>query len=125
MIQLYVGLIAEGTSDYLFLQPIIEKTLLTIAYECKGQVDIDVKKIECDKGSGFTDYVLNAAKTVKENFITMLIVHADADAGTAEHTYSYKINSAKVLLEQQNERDFCKNLIAIVPIQETESWMLA
>jgi hypothetical protein len=44
MIQLFVGLIAEGTTDYLFLEPIIEKVLLDIAYDCRGQVDVDVKK---------------------------------------------------------------------------------
>ncbi|WP_019538868.1 MULTISPECIES: DUF4276 family protein [Proteiniphilum] len=125
MIQLFVGLIAEGTTDYLFLEPIIEKVLLDIAYDCRGQVDVDVKKIECDKGRGFTDYVLNAAQKGKENYISMFIVHTDADADSACHTYTHKINPAKTLLEQKEDSGYCKNLIALVPIQETESWMLA
>lgn len=125
MIQLYVGLIAEGTTDYLFLEPVIEKILLNIAYDCRGQVDINVKKIECDKGDSFSDYVINAAKKGKENYMTLLIVHADADATTALNTYTNKINPAKAILEQKEDNSFCKNLIALVPIQETEAWMLA
>lgn len=125
MIQLFVGLIAEGKTDYQFLEPIIEKVFLEIAYECKGQVDVDVKIIECDKGKGFTDYVLNAAKKGKENYISIFIVHTDADADSACHTYTHKIYPAKDLLEKMEDSDYCKNLIALVPIHETESWMLA
>ncbi|MDD5620835.1 MAG: DUF4276 family protein [Proteiniphilum sp.] len=126
MIQLFVGLIAEGKTDYQFLEPIIEKVLLDIAYECKGQVDVDVRKIECDKGrGGFTDYVLNAAKKGREDYISMFIVHTDADADSACHTYTHKINPAINLLKQKEDSGYCKNLIALVPIQETESWMLA
>lgn len=125
MIRLFVGLIAEGATDYLFLEPIIEKVFLEIAYNCRGEVDVDVKKIECDKGEGFTDYVLNAAQRGKENFISMFIVHTDADSNSASHTYAHKIRPAKTLLNEKKDSDYCKNMIALVPIHETESWMLA
>ena len=60
MVQLFVGLMAEGVTDYLFLKPVIEKALL----------DISSKEIDKDV-------------------------------------------------------DLCKELVAIVPVYETESWMLA
>lgn len=126
MAQLFIGLIAEGKTDYRFLEPIIEKTMIDIAYECKGQIDIDVKVIDCDKGDSFTDYVLNASQKGNEELgISMLIVHTDADDLSSDNAYNNKINPAKALLEQQSNSTHCKYLIALVPIRETESWMLA
>ncbi|ODS88043.1 MAG: hypothetical protein ABS44_09635 [Chryseobacterium sp. SCN 40-13] len=126
MAQLFIGLIAEGTTDYRFFEPIIEKTLIDIAYECKGQIDIDVKAIYCDKGDSFSDYILDASKTASQELgITMLIVHTDADDESSAKAYSNKINPTKALLEQKSDDTYCKKLIALIPIHETESWMLA
>src|SRR5690606_21420022 len=126
MAQLFIGLIAEGTTDYRFLEPIIEKALIGIVYECKGQVDIDVKVIDCDKGDSFTDYVLNASRKGNQELgITILIAHTDADDVSSDKAYNSKINPAKSLLKQQSDDTHCKNLIALIPIYETESWMLA
>lgn len=126
MAQLFIGLIAEGPTDYRFLELIIEKALINIAYDCKGQIDIDVKGIVCDKGDSFTDYVLNASKKGNQELgITILVVHSDADDLLSDNTYNYKVNPAKELLEQQSVDTHCKNLVALIPIRETESWMLA
>jgi hypothetical protein len=55
----------------------------------------------------------------------LLCVQADADRKKLNDTYQYKINPCKVELEKQNENEYCKTLVALVPIQETEAWMLA
>ncbi|WP_353164722.1 hypothetical protein [Empedobacter brevis] len=124
--QIFVGLIAEGTTDYRFLEPIIEKTLVDVTFDCRGQVDIDVKIIKCDKGNSFIDFVFNASKEGYDNYgINMLIVHSDADSSTSESTYTSKINPAKEYLQSEGTDCHCKNIIALVPIFETESWMLA
>lgn len=126
MAQLFLGLIAEGTTDYRFLKPIIEKALIDIAYNCKGQIDIDVRVIDCDKGHSFTEFVLNASqKGNLEYGITMLIVHTDADSLSSDDAYQRRIIPAQESLEQQLDTLYCKNLIALIPIYETESWMLA
>jgi len=126
MAQLFIGLIAEGITDYRFLEPIVEKALVDIAFNCKGQIDIDVKVIICDKGDSFADYVLNASKIGCQEFgITMLIVHADADNLSSNNVYEHKINPTRILLDQQSNDTHCKNLVALIPIRETEAWMLA
>lgn len=124
--QIFVGLMAEGKTDYRFLEPIIEKALVEIAFECKGQIDVDVKIIECDKGSSFIDFVSNASKIGHQELgVTMLVVHADADDTDANTTYEHKINPALTFLSEQSEDTHCKYAAALVPIQEVESWMLA
>jgi hypothetical protein len=108
MAQLFLGLIAEGNTDYRFLEPIVEKALIEIAYKCKGQIDIEVRVINCDKGVSFNDLVLNASKKGNLEFgISMLIVHTDADHLSSENAYQNKFIPAKQVLEQQADTYPC------------------
>lgn len=126
MIQIFAGLLAEGTTDVRFLKPIVEKTLINVAFTCKGQVEIELLPLDKDKSLNFVQEVLQASKKGVETFgMTILCVHTDADATNNVNTYQYKINPAQIELGKQSDVDYCKNLVAIVPIQETESWMLA
>jgi hypothetical protein len=127
MTQIFVGLITEGTTDIDFLLPIIEKTFNKVAFQCKGQIDVEIFPIEISKIKlGFIEQVITASKKGFDDFgMTVLCVQADADTKNLENTYEYKIKPAKVELEKQNDKAYCKNLVAIVPIQETEAWMLA
>lgn len=126
MKQLFVGLMAEGKTDYRFLEPIVEKVLTGIVFECLGQIDVDVKVIECDKGNNFIEFVTNAShKGQQEYGITMLIIHTDADDSTVDAAYNNKIRPAISFLSSQKEETHCKNIAALVPVQETEAWMLA
>jgi hypothetical protein len=128
MAQIFAGLFTEGKTDIRFLQAIVQKTLEAIAFdECSGQFDIELSPIGINKtGLGFIEQVLEASKKGREDFCMMLLcVQADADRKKLNDTYQYKINPCKVELEKQNENEYCKTLVALVPIQETEAWMLA
>lgn len=121
--QLFVGLFTEGTTDIRFLEPVVEKTLNQIASE----IEFLVIPIEIIKtGLSFNQQVLTASKKAfEEDGISILCVQADADARSLEDTLEYKITPARILLEEQSETEYCKTLVAIIPIQETEAWMLA
>jgi Domain of unknown function (DUF4276) len=127
MAQLFAGLFTEGSTDTRFLQSIVQKTLEATAFDCVGQFDIYVSPIEIDKTNlSFENQVLNASKKGMEELgISIICVHADADNSNANDTYRNRINTAKMELNNQNDTDYCKLLVAIVPIQETESWLLA
>lgn len=126
MAQIVVGLIAEGDTDYRFLEPVIENTLMGIVFDCRGQIEVFVKAIKCEKGDSFTDYVLNASQKGYEEYgITMLVVHTDADNISSANAYQNKINPARTLLQNQTDDARCKSMVALVPVRETESWMLA
>lgn len=127
MQQIFIGLMTEGTTDWRFLESIVKRTFIEVSLECKKMIDVNtiflVKDLEQQK---FVDKILEASKKGYQEFgMTILCVQADADTKTLKDTYQYKINPAKEALRQQNKEEYCKILVAIVPLQETESWMLA
>jgi hypothetical protein len=127
MSQLFAGLFVEGTTDISFLSSIVERTLQNVAFDCKGEIDLEVKEIKIDKsGLGFCEQVIMASeKGFSEFGITILCVHSDADNKKLEDTYQNRINQAIDRLKLLEANQYCKILVAIVPIQETEAWMLA
>lgn len=126
MAQLFVGLAAEGETDYRFFAPIVEKVLTETVFDCQGQIDVDVKIIDCDKGDSFINFVSNASQKGHQEYgITMVIIHTDADNLSAKTVYRSKIKPVLFFLENQSEETHCKNIAALVPIHETEAWMLA
>lgn len=123
---LYAGLIAEGSTDYIFLQSIIEKTLIECAFECRGDVDINVIEIKCSKGESFKDYVFNGrTKGTEEYGLSSLIVHADSDSPSQKNVLEYKFKPVFDEIEINLTDKLCRHIIPLIPIHETESWMLA
>lgn len=121
---LFVGFMGEGITDHRFLIPIIEKILIELAYECHGQIDTKLIEIPCNKES-FVEMVLCACKKGFEEYaISIMIVQTDADDITNNNAYKYKINPA-VEAVNKYEGEICRLFIPLVPIFETESWMLA
>ncbi len=127
MQQLLIGLMTEGTTDWRFLESIIKRAFYEISFECHTMVEVySINFINNLEELKFVDKVLEASKRGREEFgITILCIHSDADTKTLKETYQYKINPAKETLQQQNEIEYCKIMVAIVPMQETESWLLA
>ncbi len=127
MQQLIIGVITEGTTDWRFLESIIKRVFYEISFECHNVVEVySINFINNLEELKFVDKVLEASKKGYQEFgITILCVQADADKKTLDETYKYKIEPAKEALRKQNKEEYCKTLVAIVPIQETESWMLA
>jgi Domain of unknown function (DUF4276) len=120
------GLFTEGTTDNRFLSSVVERTLENVAFDCSGEIEIKVEIITIKKsGLKFREQVLEASKIAFDKFgILLLFVHTDSDSNSDELIFQSKIiPTQKTLLEQDDS--FCKHLIAIVPIQMTESWMIA
>lgn len=119
-----IGFITEGPTDIRFLRPIIKRTFEEIAFECKGEIEV-FDPVYVDSGIGpFSERVLNAAKNAEKNGLMVLCVHTDSDNKRDAQVFNNKIIPAFREVNNSAE-EICKNLIAIVPIQMTEAWMLA
>jgi hypothetical protein len=121
------GMFTEGTTDVRFLESVVKKTLDDLAFECTGDIETELKIIEIDKtGLSFNEQVFLASKTAKEEYdVLMLFIHTDADYNDDSVVFNSKIIPAKTFLDEQDDKLVCKKVIAIVPIQMTEAWMLA
>ncbi|WP_396151336.1 DUF4276 family protein [Flavobacterium sp.] len=121
------GLYTEGNTDVRFLSSVVERTLFEIAYYCTGDIETKLEILEFSKtGLSFNDQVLEASKLGHEKYgILLLFIHTDSDDENDIQVFQSKISPALDLLSQQNKDKYCKNLVAIVPIQMTESWMIA
>ncbi len=126
--QIFIGIFAEGTTDLAFLEPVVEKTFNDILYrECQGVYDPIIEKIMITKtGKSFIEQVEAASQQGFDEFGMMILcVHTDADAPSAADTYAHKITPMLHQLTALDTSEYCKNIVPIIPIYETESWMLA
>jgi hypothetical protein len=123
---LLTGLFTEGTTDIRFLESIVKTTLENLAIECSGYIETELEIIKIEKkGLSFNQQVLKAAEKAKKDFeILILFIHTDSDNSDDTNVFNTKIIPAKQLINQQKDDNVCKKIVALVPIQMTESWML-
>lgn len=121
------GLFTEGTTDIRFLESVVKTTLENLAIECSGYIETELEIIKIEKtGLSFNQQVLKAAEKAKNDFeILILFIHIDSDNRDDSLVFKSKIIPAIELINQQEDDAVCKKIVAIVPIQMTESWMLA
>lgn len=124
--QLIIGFACEGNTDELFLESIIKRTFEEIAcQECQTEIEIfSVQHINKKPGK-FIDTVVSYAQKSYESGVSVLCVHSDADNETDEDVFAKKINPAFTAVSSSPQNNICSNLVAIVPVQIIEAWMLA
>jgi len=123
---LVLGLYAEGPTDHDFLPPVIRRTVEEIlAQHEQSEIDeasILIIELTEDQRKDRAESILHAA--CKACGYHALIVHSDAD-----HPEPYKARVERIqpgfdLVQQANE-GVCKDLVAIIPVQAIEAWILA
>lgn len=123
--QVIIGFATEGTTDVRFLESIIQRTFEEVAVECKGDIQVmPIQSLEKVTGESFVEMVLEYAKRSIEHGVMVLCIHTDADGSDDRKAFTYKITPAFESV-QHTIADICKILVAIVPVQMTEAWMLA
>ncbi len=122
---LVIAFYAEGTTDIRFLSKIILRTTEEIILNRSQSIisvlepfPIEVKKT----GDRIQEIRQVAAKAYGYN---ILIIHADADYEIDEKAFKERINPGFESVKLDKTEEFCKDLVAIVPVQMTEAWMLA
>lgn len=119
-----IGIAREGTTDERFLEHIIQRTFEEIAFECEGEIEVYSPVCFKYPPGTFIEKVLKLSQTAHEQGLMVLCVHTDADSATDRTAFDFRIKPAFDEVEASRNQ-ICKNLVAVVPIQETEAWMLA
>lgn len=127
VVQIFIGLATEGTTDIRFFESIVRRTFQEIALqECRPDIDIEIRRLNTKKtGLSFTEYVKQASYDgVKDFGMMVLAIHADADKETYDGRKKYNIDPAQEELDKQGD-DYCKILTPVIPVRMMEAWMLA
>lgn len=123
---LTIAYTAEGSTDQRFLQNIIRKTFEEVALNGKGLIEVyEPVFIKFDRKKGFTEDVLNLSVQAFKIGINVFCIHVDADDATDQEVWGNRIMPAFAAVTQTDKLNVCKNLVAIVPVQMSEAWMLA
>jgi hypothetical protein len=121
---LTIAYCVEGTTDGRFLESIISRTFEDLALECDGQIEVfDPIPIPLHKQDGFAAGVLAAAGEAFRVGINVLCLHVDADDDDDTSAMEHRIKPA--FAGVATAARVCNNLVAIIPIQMSEAWMLA
>ena len=125
-VQLYIGLVAEGSTDIRFMAPILLKTFHELAINCRTEIQIeDVVEFSKPHGLGFTDQMRVVSENAINRGISVLCIHADADSPTAENTINSKFTPFLEAVSLKPDLNFRPEFVPVIPVQMTEAWMLA
>lgn len=126
MIQIGIGLNAEGATDIRFLTDIIKRTFEDIAFECQNDIEIlDIQQISVKK-QNFVPMIIEASRKGVEEFgISILCVHRDADCKDIKDVMNYSFLPLLKELERLDDSKYCKVIIPLIPVRMMEAWMLA
>ncbi|TRU94165.1 MAG: DUF4276 family protein [Microcystis wesenbergii Mw_QC_S_20081001_S30D] len=120
--QIIIALATEGSSDHRFLPNIIQRTFERVAFEDQQEIEIfEPICLSQISGENIREKAKKYAIQAVEKGAMVLCFHADADY---KDVFKERINPAFNAIKS-DKGDLCKNLVAIVPIQMTEAWMLA
>ena len=122
---LTLGFYGEGSTDYAFLQPVIQRTVEQILAEHgRGETDIFVYLIQLAKEDK-EDRAMSILHAARNAYgYDILIIHSNADSPTANKAMHERFEPGQQRVKQTKE-SVCRHLVPIIPIQAIEAWLLA
>ncbi len=123
---LVLGLFVEGSTDYDFLPPVIRRTTEQILAQ-HGQsgiyeASVLVIQLTTNQKKDRAESILQTAYDAYGYHA--LIVHSDADDPEPDKAVFERIEPGFKLVRETTE-NVCKDLVAIIPVQAIEAWILA
>lgn len=114
---LTIAYFTEGPTDQRFLKGIIDRTYQQLLLEASNEIEL-FPPMHFGKSS------ISEIRGIiqKTDGYMVLCIHCDADAGNDSNAYAERVEP---IFQTIRDLGGCDNLVAIVPIHMTESWMLA
>jgi hypothetical protein len=118
--KLFLAFSGEGTTDNRFIPTLVERVIQD--YLIKKHVTAEFSWIIIAKKGSSQDNILRACKEVKDHHC--VIFHRDAGNSTWDEAYENHFMAAVKVIEEDQASEYSKNLIPVIPVRETEAWML-
>lgn len=116
-----ISFLGEGPTDNRFFQNIIQRLVENLLIIQEKEAIIQCSIIQ-KNGLTSEDIVYNAARQSK--YSTLLILHSDADNFTVQEIIENKFKAGIKNVNNCNDNEVCKTIILLIPVVETETWML-
>ena len=115
-----LSFIGEGATDNRFIPNIAERLVEELLLEQNKEAIILWQPIS-KSGNDAASKILSASKQAK--YCTTLIVHADADDDSTDVAMAHRIQPGLDAISNF-DGDVCENITIVIPVTETEAWML-
>jgi hypothetical protein len=115
-----LAFLGEGKTDHRFLPNIAERLIEKLLLEQNKDATIQWQSIE-KNGEDSEQIIYNAA--IQARYCTTLIIHFDSGNIDASTAFKNKIKPGLNAVRTSTE-EVCKNVTVLIPITETEAWML-
>jgi hypothetical protein len=127
MNQVIIGFSTEGTTDVRLLESIIQRTFEAVASECQTQIEVSnpIIKIDKEHGADFVSQMSACAKRAFDKGVMAFCIHVDSDDSSDSSVFINKINPLFEHIRKCDDTELCKILLPVIPVQMSESWMLA
>ncbi len=119
-LSIILSFIGEGNTDDRFIPNIAERLILQELIDDNKEAVINWHPIN-KEGDSAEQVILNAA--IQARYCTTLIVHSDADDRIPDNAMNNKIQPGINAISNYKE-DCCRSITVVIPITETEAWML-
>lgn len=126
MSQIIIGYTTEGTTDSRFLSSVIYRTFVNVGFECRKEIEVVEPLIYIEKGNenNFVEKIHGCCRMSSEKGVMVFCIHVDSDSNNDENVFTTRMRPLSERINAE-EREICKNIVPVVPVQMIESWMLA
>lgn len=116
-----VSFLGEGNTDYRFFSNIVQWLISELLLE-KGKEGLIQWQPVNKNGISTQEIIYNASVQAKTS--STLVLHSDTENKTVEETIETKFKSGLEQISKSGDGEVCKNITLVIPITETEAWML-
>lgn len=116
-----ISFLGEGSTDYRFFSNIVQRLVGNLLLE-QGKEGIILWQAIKKKGVSAQEIINNAS--ILSRFSSTLILHADSDNHTIAQVIANKFQLGLNIIQNYPDEEVCKNITLVIPVTETEAWML-
>lgn len=118
--KLFLALSAEGTTDHRFVPIIIERIISNFFFS--KNLTVEFSWIPLPKKGSSYENILRVCKDAKD--FHLVFFHRDSGNTSWQNAYTNHFASAIEFISGDDKSLFNKNIIPVIPVTETEAWML-
>jgi hypothetical protein len=118
--KLFLAFSGEGKTDYRFISTVIGR--LIQEYFIQRGVTVEFSWITIPRKGSSHDNILSACTEAKDYHLVLF--HRDSGSHSWNQAYQNHFISAMTVLNNDSKNQFNRNLVPVIPVSETEAWML-